>query len=144
MKRVLMCMAIAALTTPEAFAQATGGPPGGGRPAMARRAYDPATVTTVSGDVASVTRIDGRRGGQGIHVVLNTSDGPLDVHLGPASYLDRQPLKVAKGDAIQVTGSKVELRGKPALIAKEVKKGDAALTLRDENGVPVWRGQRRR
>jgi hypothetical protein len=120
-----------------------GGPPGPGRGGPGSRMFDPATVTTVSGSVEAVDRVEGRRGGPGVHLRLKTGDGILDVHLGPAWFLDRQELKIAKDDAIEVTGSKVQFRGKAALVAQTVKKGDASLTLRDASGVPVWAGFRR-
>lgn len=40
-------------------------------------------------------------------------------------------------------GSRVNIMGRPALIASELKKGDSVLKLRDENGIPVWAGWRR-
>jgi hypothetical protein len=113
--------------------------PGGGR---GPRNFDPATVTTVAGEVTEVHRIEAMRG-QGVHLELKTADGVLAVHLGPAWFLDSQALKVQKGDKLEVTGSKVELGG-PALIAQVVKRGDASLTLRDANGIPLWARRGRR
>lgn len=113
----------------------------GGGPAG--RNYDPATVTTVSGTVEAVERGPGG-GGQGIHAQLKTADGMVDVHLGPAWFLEEQKLTVAKGDALTVTGSKRESGQQSFVIAKEVKKGEASVTLRDDRGVPRWAGARRK
>jgi hypothetical protein len=33
--------------------------------------------------------------------------------------------------------------GKPVIIAAEIKKGDALMTLRDNSGIPAWAGWRR-
>jgi hypothetical protein len=44
---------------------------------------------------------------------------------------------------VEVKGSRVTFAGNPAIIAAEVKKGDALLKLRDENGIPAWAGWRR-
>jgi hypothetical protein len=41
-----------------------------------------------------------------------------------------------------VKGSRIIYNGKAAIIAAEVKKGDALLKLRDENGIPAWAGWR--
>jgi hypothetical protein len=41
-------------------------------------------------------------------------------------------------------GARANHKGKPFIIAAELKKGDTILKLRDENGVPVWRGQKQR
>jgi hypothetical protein len=44
---------------------------------------------------------------------------------------------------VEVRGSRVTMGGKPVIIAAEVRKGDAVLTLRDDQGVPMWSGWRR-
>ena len=41
-------------------------------------------------------------------------------------------------------GTLITFEGKPAIVAAEIKKGNEALKLRDENGFPVWSGWRRR
>jgi hypothetical protein len=118
----------------------------GGGPGMrhAARIYDPKTVETVSGDVVRVEHVPSRRGmGGGVHLVLRTGDGTVAVHLGPAGYVERQDVKIAAGDRIQVKGSRVTVDGKPAIVAAEVKKGDQTLVLRDDAGIPKWsRGRR--
>lgn len=45
-------------------------------------------------------------------------------------------------DTIAMTGSRVMMDAKPAIIAAQIKKGDEVLKLRDENGVPAWSGGR--
>jgi hypothetical protein len=123
------------------------GPCGGMRGGMAgghgprARAYDPKSVTTVSGKVATVSTF-GRRG-QGVHLDLETADGVLPVRVGPAWFLEKEGLQLAAGDQLEVTGSKITWDGKPALIAQVVKKGTAAVALRDLNGIPVWAVQGR-
>jgi hypothetical protein len=47
-------------------------------------------------------------------------------------------------DTVEVKGSRVTFAGKPALIAAEVRKGNAVLTLRDDDGFPAWSAMRRR
>ena len=109
-----------------------------------QRTYNPATVETVSGEVISVDQITPMKGmGAGIHLQLKTDKETISVHLGPAWFIDRLDTRVEKGDKIDVKGSRVTVAGKPAIIAAEVKKGDALLKLRDESGVPVWAGWRR-
>jgi hypothetical protein len=57
--------------------------------------------------------------------------------------LEKQDVKIAQNDKIEVKGSRVTTkRGKPVLLAAEVKKGDALLKLRGENGVPLWGGKK--
>ncbi|HEX6212285.1 MAG TPA: DNA-binding protein [Methylomirabilota bacterium] len=109
------------------------------------RMYDAKTVETVKGEVVKVDRITPVRGmSAGVHVVLKTDTGDVSVHLGPEWYLEHQDVKIEPKDAVEVTGSRVTVQGQPALIAAEVKKGDQVLKLRDDSGVPVWAGWRRR
>jgi hypothetical protein len=61
------------------------------------------------------------------------------VYLGPSWYVDKQTLRIAPKDHIQVRGSRVTVDGATAIIAAEVKKGDQSLTLRDNDGLPMWR-----
>ncbi len=102
--------------------------------------YDPQTVETVSGEVISVDKVAyGRPGRYGIHVLLRTDQGEISVHLGPSWFVERQAVKVALHDQVEVTGSRVMYGGKPALIAAEVKKGSETLRLRSRDGLPLWR-----
>ncbi len=109
-----------------------------------QKMYNPATVETVSGTVVSVDRITPMKGmGAGIHLQLKTDKETVSVHLGPAWYIERLDAGIKKGDTIEVQGSRVTFAGKPAIIAAEIKKGDALLKLRDDNGIPAWAGWRR-
>ncbi len=106
--------------------------------------YDPESVETLSGEVVGVERIRPmERMSYGVHILLKTEEETIPVHLGPVWYIQRQDVRIKKGDKIEVTGSRVMMRGKPTIIASEVKKGDEVLILRDESGVPVWSGWRR-
>ena len=120
-------------------AAAQGARLGRGAGGQAARRYDPATVTTVSGTVTSVETLPRTKGkGGGVHLLLKTATETIAVHLGPSWYLDRQPTQIAAGDTIEVKGSRVTVQGQPAIIAAEVHKGSALLTLRDAAGVPRW------
>jgi hypothetical protein len=77
-------------------------------------------------------------GWMGTHLTLKTANGPVNVVVGPSSYLAKKNFSFAKGDQIQVTGSKVTYQGQEELIAREVKKGNKTLTLRNDQGVPMW------
>lgn len=109
------------------------------------RMYNPQTVETITGEVVSVDKITPIKGmSYGVHILVKTDKETISVHLGPGWYIENQDIKIARGDKIEVKGSRITFEGKPALIAAEVKKGDEVLTLRDANGVPVWSGWRRR
>ncbi len=117
---------------------------GWGPGATYNRTYNPATVETISGEVVAVDKVTPTKGmSYGIHLQLKTDKETISVHLGPGWYIERLDTKIEKGDKIQVTGSRVTFGGAPAIIASQVKKGDAVLKLRDDNGFPVWAGWRR-
>lgn len=116
------------------------GGPGTAAGKQYKRMYDPGTVETVSGEVVQVNRIPHRRGkGYGVSLILKTGKDEIPVHLGPSWYLDKQEVKFGQNDKVEVKGSLVTFKGKQVIIAVQVKKGDALLTLRDGSGVPAWR-----
>ncbi|MBU5635225.1 DNA-binding protein [Geomonas sp. Red69] len=151
MKRRMISIVVASLLA-VAFAASAWGAPwqgwrgsgGWGMKGAYQRLYDPAKVETVSGEVAKVELMSARKGpGNGVHLLLRTGQETIPVHLGPAWFLERLDTRIEKGDRVEVKGARVTFDGKPAIIAAEVKKGDAVLQLRDQAGVPVWAGWRR-
>jgi DNA/RNA endonuclease YhcR with UshA esterase domain len=100
--------------------------------------YDTSTVMTAKGTIQEVQQITGRGGWGGTHLTLKTEAGTFDVHVGPTSFLKQEGFSFQKGDEVEVTGSKVASQKGEAIIAREVKKGDKTLKLRDEKGYPLW------
>ncbi len=126
------------------MSQGRHGSGGWGHHSQYGRMYDSNNLTTVSGEVVSVDTFTPRSGmSGGMHLMLKTDDETLDVHLGPAWYLQNQDIQIQPEDKIEVTGSKVNFAGQPAMMAASVKKGDTTLMLRDDSGFPVWHGWRR-
>jgi hypothetical protein len=107
---------------------------------VAQRNYDPKTVETIEGKVLSVEKTTPPKNrGYGIHLALQTNKEIIPVHLGPGWYVEKQTPQIQANDTVTVTGSRVTIDGKPAIIATQVKKGNEILKLRDENGIPAWR-----
>jgi hypothetical protein len=144
---VAVVLVLAALFTVPALAgpwQGWRGSGGWGAGGNYQRMYNASTVETISGDVVSIDKITPTKGmSYGVHVMLKTGKEMIPVHLGPAWYVERLDTKISKGDTVEVKGSRITYNGKPAIIAAEVKKGDAVLKLRDDNGYPAWAGWRR-
>ncbi len=113
---------------------------GGGR---ARRFYDPSTETTVKGTVEKVLEVPGKQGWNGIHLTLRVDNQTYDVHVGPSDYVSKNGFTFSDGDQIQVTGSKIKVGGTDTIIAREIKRGDKAIVLRNSQGIPMWSGARR-
>jgi len=107
--------------------------------------YDPQKEETLAGEVVRIEQsVPMRRMSQGIVLVVKSDKETIAVHLGPSWFIERLDTKINTGDKLEIIGVRTEIGGKPALLAGEVKKGDAVLLLRDEQGVPVWAGWGRR
>lgn len=108
------------------------------------RMYDTKTLETIKGKVLSVDAFIPTRGmSHGVHLKVETQKDIVNVHLGPAWYIENQDIILKPEDKIEIKGSKIDFAGEPAIIAAEVKKGDMTLVLRSEDGFPVWSGWRR-
>jgi hypothetical protein len=109
------------------------------------RMYNLKTVETVAGEITAIDTLTSAKGrSYGVHLMLKTDKESIFVHLGPGWYLEKQDAKIELKDKVEIKGSRITFEGKPAIIAAEVKKGDSILKLRDDNGVPVWSGRRRK
>ena len=135
---LLICAAVIASMVPVAYSQMEAARSKGGR------LYNPATETTVKGTVDEVKTISSPLGWGGDSSRSQNRVWNVDVHLGPSAFLTKRNFTFAKGDQIEVIGSKVKYQGHDAIIAREVKIGAKVLTLRDAQGIPEWSGGRHR
>jgi hypothetical protein len=134
LKSVIMAVTVVlALTATAALAQGRG-------PGMGMSSYDPKTEVTVKGTIEEVQQQQGRHGWMGTHLLLKTESGTEQVHVGPSGYITEKQFSFAKGDAIEVIGSKVKIQGQDALLAREIVKDGKTLVLRNAQGVPQWSG----
>lgn len=133
---LLLCLA-GAFSLPALVAQPASGP---GR---AVRNYDLSTETMVSGSIADIQHYQRGRAGS-IHLVLKSDKGTIDVRVGPSAYVASQGFVFAKGDALQVFGSRVTIGTDSAIIAREITRDGKKLILRDATGRPLWARAARR
>jgi hypothetical protein len=110
--------------------------------------YDVKTETTIRGIVESVDTVTGTDGrGRhalgGTHLMVKTEKEALAVHVGPTAYLTEKGIKLAKGDTLEILGSRVTIDKEAVVIAKQIKQGDNTWTLRDASGRPLWSGRGR-
>jgi len=111
------------------------------RGGMKMTRYEVSTEATITGTVEDV--LQPQRGRMmGTHLVVKTSAETIEVHVGPSNFVSGKGFTFAKGDSVQVVGSKVTIEGKEALIAREVTRDGKTLTLRDETGRPLWAGRK--
>lgn len=108
--------------------------------------YDPATEIILKGTVEEVKQMEMGACPMcsgGTHLVLKADQETLEVHVAPSWFLKEKGFSFTKGDALEVTGSKVKFPERDALVAREIKKGDHILILRNPQGVPEWAAGRR-
>ncbi len=106
--------------------------------------YDTSTETNIKGTVEDVIhpQSSGRRGTMGVHLMVKTDAGTIEVHLGPASYVTEQGFTFAKGDAVEVAGSKVTIDNPAVVMPREGETDGKTLTLRDKTARPKGAGRR--
>lgn len=105
------------------------------------RKYDPATENTFVGIIREVIKKESENGTHtGVHLLVETKDELQDVHIAPLWYLDRQDISFKKGSMIIVIGSGITYKEKASIIARIIDFEGKKLTLRDEEGQPVWSG----
>lgn len=104
------------------------------------RMYNTATEATFKGTVEDVRQ--GARGQMmGTHLTVKTDEGTREIALGPAAFIESKGFSFAKGDLVEITGSRVTMGGMEFFIAREVVKDGKTLTLRDKDGRPEWTGR---
>lgn len=100
--------------------------------------YNPKTEATVAGIVRGIepAKLTGKP--QPVYLKLQTQTETLTVFLGPNWFVAQQGMRLEILDRVEVTGSRVSFQGKPGLIAREVKRGEQVMRLRDEAGKGSW------
>lgn len=99
--------------------------------------YDSHRETIVQGSVISFTT-DSVAPPLGTHVLVRTTSGTLDVHLGSSRVLSQTKIELAPGDTVRLVGENIVLRnGSSFFAARILQKGAQAATLRNKKGIPV-------
>lgn len=100
--------------------------------------YDPAQEVTFKGVVDEVKEIPATNNEVRVHLMVKTGSETLEVSLCPHTFLKDTDVAFAKGDQLEITGSKVKMDDKTMILAREIVKGNNTLVLRDKSGNPVW------
>jgi sporulation protein YlmC with PRC-barrel domain len=104
------------------------------------RKFNAGAVQTFRGtitDMGSSEPMDGMS--EAATITLRNDQGEdVVVHLGPEWFIDNQEHQFKENEQVEVTGSRIDMDGKPVILAVEVKRGSDTLRLRDRNGRPFW------
>lgn len=106
--------------------------------------YDPSKTFTFSGYVSGISvsppmpHLD-----PAVTILVRASNGGTAyVELGPAWYIEQQPVHISIKDQVDVTGVKVMDGNRGTILASRVVDGDQILIVRDKVGYPMWDAMR--
>ena len=98
--------------------------------------YDPTSVVTFTATVTGVKMIPAPDQLEGLHL---QTVGQSDIYVAPAAFLRMLKTDFARGDEVQVIGSKVKVGNNDVILVREITNAHTTLILRDSSGEPVWK-----
>ena len=112
------------------------------KPSAAKSAgpkYDIASEVTLKGVVEEVKQVPNScQGETGLHLMLKTNAGIVEVQVAPVDFLKSLEVQFAKGDHLEVVGSQLTQEGSQLVLARSVTRDKNELVVRDKQGAPVW------
>jgi hypothetical protein len=73
----------------------------------------------------------------GAHVLLQTSSGTVDAHLGNSKVLEANHISLAAGDGVLVVGENLTFHNGTIFAVRTLQKGSQTVMLRSKNGMPL-------
>jgi hypothetical protein len=98
--------------------------------------YDATKEVSLQGTVASFTE-NSRQFPAGAHVVVQTSAGPVDVHLGDARLLKSNNMTISQGASVRIIGEPVTTPQGTFFLARLVQQGTQVVAVRSLTGIPL-------
>ena len=99
--------------------------------------YDISKEVTLKGTVSDVLAKAAPGTMAGPHLLFATSSGKVDASLGRFALQGKDPLSVAAGKEVEVTGVMKTIKGREIFVARIVKVNGKAYRLRNQHGVPM-------
>lgn len=96
-------------------------------------AYDPAREVTFNAIVQEVVAEHAAHSPAGLHLLVASSKGPVDAHLGPYVSEDTRKALYAR-EAVQLVGVMDHIHGKDYLLARQLIFAGRLVTIRSEHG----------
>jgi len=116
------------------FAQRPGANTVSAKPASGT--YDIAKDVSLQGTVLSFTE-NSQTAPLGAHVLLQTSAGNVDVHLGDARFLRLAKLNITQGASLRFVGQMSSAGKNPVFLARLVQVGAQVVAVRSDHGLPL-------
>ncbi len=96
--------------------------------------YDLARESALQGTVIEYTAVSSAAP-FGAHVLLQTSAGTVDAHLGNGKVLEANHISLSAGDSVRIVGENVTFKGNTIFAVRTLQKGSQTVTLRSKNGM---------
>jgi hypothetical protein len=101
--------------------------------------YDPASTVEISATVTEIREVPKGSPLNGLHLVVNTDkEATVEVYVAPLQFLKELQISYARGDRIQISGSKVKFGAGSIVLARQVRRDVDTAYFRDEAGKPYW------
>ena len=100
--------------------------------------YEVATVIDVDATVIDIREVARSNPLSGLHLTVKIESDTMDVFLGPVDFLKVFKITFAKGDKLEIIGSKIKFGGAHIVLARLVRRDETTLYLRDAKGKPHW------
>jgi len=100
--------------------------------------YDLSKVIDVDATVIDIREVPRNNPLTGLHLAVKIESDTIDVFLGPVDFLKDFEITFAKGDKLEIIGSKVKFGGAHIVLARQVRRDETTLYLRDAKGRPHW------
>jgi hypothetical protein len=104
--------------------------------------YQVGREVSLVGTVSSVVE-NSKTGPLGTHVMVQSSSGLVDVHIGSAKYLALNKLNLKSGDSVRIIGENFTVGTDTVFFARIVQDGTAAVAVRSAKGMPLWKNGKR-
>jgi hypothetical protein len=102
-------------------------------------AYNVARETVLTGTVVSYSVHSGTPP-IGAHLMLQTSSGVVDIHVGNGKLLNANRMTLAAGDSVRITGENVPFADGTFFAARIVQKGTQSVAIRNTKGFLLQHG----
>lgn len=96
--------------------------------------YDVSQEVTLKGTISTVVKKSGKGMLLGEHLMLTTSSGAVDAHVGSYGSRDKRLNTLSAGQAVSVVGVKMNVNGKDLFIVRTIESDGQTITVRNKRG----------
>jgi hypothetical protein len=101
-----------------------------------RPAYDASREIAVTGNVRGFSVHSNAP--SGAHLLITTSYGLIDTHLGSFALRGSQPLSLRPGEQVSVVGVMTSIGGSQILLARTISTGTKTFVIRNQHGALLF------